>query len=87
MQDGLIAFGDQDIVPVPASDAPTEGMLGMQGIGTDDASFDQQRCQELRHDAQFILLLSGHLLFEDHASVGFIECELVHLLLIGRLMA
>src|SRR5258708_19805291 len=61
LQDGLVAFGDEDIVPVPAVDAPTEAMRGIQGIAPYDPSFNQQRRQELRHDAQFILLLSRHL--------------------------
>jgi hypothetical protein len=86
-QGGLIALGDQHIMAFPACDAGTEGTLGVQGIGTDDASFDPQRCQKLRHDREFILLLSRHLLFEQQPGLGFIQAELMHRLLVGLLMA
>ena len=48
---------------------------------------DQQRGQKLRDDGEFILLLPGDLLFEEHAGLRFIERQLMHLLLIGSRMA
>ncbi len=62
-------------------------MLGVQCISRDDASLDQGRREILRDDGEFILLLPGHLLFENHPRLGFIERQLMHLHLIGRRMA
>ena len=86
-QGGLIALGDQHVMALPAGDAGTEGTLGMQGIGTDDASLHPQRREKLRHDRAFILLFPRHLLFEQQPGLGLIECELLHRLLVGLLMA
>ena len=69
----LIVFGQQQVAAASPVDAGAKPALGMQGIGTDDASFDPHRGQKLRDDAQFILFLARDLLFEQQARLRLIE--------------
>ncbi|GHO82239.1 hypothetical protein KSZ_02450 [Dictyobacter formicarum] len=54
----------------------------MQGISTHNAPFDELRDQHLAHPTLLPLFFLHHLLFENHASVGFIDIDLMDLLLI-----
>lgn len=86
-QASLVALGDEHIVACPAVHAGAERVLGVQGIGAENAARDPQWSQELRDDGELILLLAGGLLFEQQACLGLIQPELMHGALVGLLMA